>query len=89
MQIEYWPYLLTFIVPALTALVFFLKKEGRNDAKQGLTGYEVKEVKEDIKEIRADVKDLYQKSNDALRLCDILDLRLKNVELDHRYARTE
>lgn len=77
-------YILPFVVPAITALVMFLRKEGKSDATLGMTQYEVESLKDDFKDIKDELKEVERKSSDALRQIDIINIKLENIEREHR-----
>src|SRR5690348_2970005 len=73
-------YVLPFVVPAITALIMFLRKEGKSEASAGLLSYEVDGLQSDLKEVKEEVKNVDRKSSDALRMIDIINLRIQNLE---------
>ena len=80
----WYVYILPFVVPAITALVMFLRKEGKADATLGMTQYEVEGLKGDFKDMKDELKEVDRKSSDALRQIDIINIKLENIERDHR-----
>ncbi len=80
---EVWyVYILPFIVPAITAFIFFMKKQGQTDANAGLVVYEVDEIKNDIKDMKVDIKDIKNSTSDALRQMDVINMKMKYLERD-------
>lgn len=77
-------YILPFVVPAITALIMFLRKEGKSDASLGMTRFEVESLKGDFKDMKEEMKEIEHKSSDALRQIDIINIKIENIERDHR-----
>lgn len=78
-----WPYLLSFIIPGLTALVVLVRKQGLVDAKGSLTDYNVSTIRADITEVKADVKEIRkenQELKDSVNVMSNLTARVKSIE---------
>jgi two-component SAPR family response regulator len=92
MQAEFisiWPYLLSFIVPGVTALIYLVRKQGTVDARGSLTDYSVATIRADITEVKGDVKEVrreQQELKESVNLMTTFGERVKNLEdtfLDH------
>lgn len=84
-----WPYLLSFVIPGLTALIVLVRKQGMVDAKGSLTDYNVNTIRTDITEVKSDVKELRregQELKDTVATMINLSGRVKHLEetfIDH------
>lgn len=84
-----WPYLLSFVIPGLTALIVLVKKQGMVDAKGSLTDYNVSTIRSDITEVKSDVKELRregQELKETVAAMINLSGRVKHLEetfIDH------